>query len=64
MTSSEIVFYRLDLWLLEAGFGEAKELDEGEQYVQISSYKIHDHKGYNIEHDKSSHCCMAYIESC
>ena len=38
-------------------------LDESNQNVQTSSYKIHKYKGSNAQHDKyNEHCYMLYIK--
>lgn len=46
---------RIDLWIPEArnGGGE-RELDEGGQKAQTSSYRINKHGGCNVQHDDSS----------
>lgn len=45
------------------GAGE-RELDEGGQAVQISSYEKIKYKGCHIQHEKQNwHCCVLYTEA-
>ena len=48
------------------GWGE-RELDEGDQKVQTSSFKRNKYYGCNVQHDKNNeHCCMLcmkFVES-